>query len=323
LLLKVAISTMLNSQRIFVEAIKRYCAKRRISVDVRSQGWLIVMQRGTRRHFAFGYDVGLNSAMAHRLANDKSATSEVLKLSGVDCIPHALFLNPRLNEYVAGSGSWEAMIDLLARHPNGLVVKPNEGTSGKSVFRAASKTSLELATTRIFTANLSVAIAPYVDIDDEVRVVLVDDVPAVVYSKSRPFVTGDGKRSLLELALAAVPAERRSTVLPGMIVDLERSELDAIVPAGERRVLNWRHNLESGAAPILLDQGATREACVALAVKAARAIGIRFASVDVVSVAGRWQILEVNSGVMMESLSKHHPELVYATYNAALDKVFA
>jgi glutathione synthase/RimK-type ligase-like ATP-grasp enzyme len=314
---------MLNSQRIFVEAIKRYCAERGIAVDVRSQGWLIVMQRGARRHFAFGYDVGLNSAMAHRIANDKSATSEVLQLSGVDCVPHTLFLNPRLNEYVAAGESWEAMLDLLAQHPNGLVVKPNEGTSGRSVFRVASKPSLELATTRIFSANLSVAIAPCVDIDDEVRVVLIDDVPAVVYSKDRPYVTGDGENSLLELALAALPAERRSSVLSGMVGDLEKSELDAIVPAGRRRLLNWRHNLESGAAPRLLEQGVTREACVALAIKAARAIGIRFASIDVVCVGGRWQILEINSGVMMESLSKHHPELVYATYDAALDKVFA
>ena len=45
-----------------------------------------------------------------------------------------------------------------------------------------------------------------------------------------------GPNVLLAFALAAVPAERRSTVLPGMIVDLERSELDAIVPAGERRL---------------------------------------------------------------------------------------
>ena len=314
---------MLNSQRIFVDAVKRYCAERGVSVEVRSQGWLIVMQQGARRHFAFGYDIGLNSAMAHRIANDKSATAEVLQLSGVDCIPHTIFLNPRLNEYVPAVGSWEAMLALLAQHPDGLVLKPNEGTSGKSVFRVRTKPALELAANRIFSANQSLAIAPYVTIDDEVRVVLVDDAPAVVYSKKRPFVTGDGKRSLLELALDALPAARRSTVLPGMIGDLDRRELDAIVPAGERRMLNWRHNLDAGAAPALLEQGETREACVALAIKAARAIGIRFASVDVVSVAGRWQILEIKSGVMMETLSKHHPELVYATYNAALDKVFA
>ena len=71
---------MPNSQRIFVDAVKRYCARHGIAVEIRSQGWLIVMQRGSRRHFALGYDVGLNSAIAHRIANDKAATAEVLEI---------------------------------------------------------------------------------------------------------------------------------------------------------------------------------------------------------------------------------------------------
>ena len=87
----------------------------------------------------------------------------------------------------------------------------------------------------------------------------------------------------------------------------------------------------ASAAPGSKSRSGMRASCVRLvafsralgtAHQAARAIGIRFASIDVVSVDGRWQILEVNSGVMMESLSKHHPELVYAAYDAALDKVF-
>jgi glutathione synthase/RimK-type ligase-like ATP-grasp enzyme len=87
-------------------------------------------------------------------------------------------------------------------------------------------------------------------------------------------------------------------------------------------VLNWRHNLDAGARPVLLEQGAAREACVALARRAAKAIGIRFASVDIVRVGGAWKVLEINSGVMMEALGKLHPELVDAAYGAALDKVF-
>jgi glutathione synthase/RimK-type ligase-like ATP-grasp enzyme len=111
-------------------------------------------------------------------------------------------------------------------------------------------------------------------------------------------------------------------VLPGLLTDFGRAELDAIVPLGQRRILNWRHNLDSGATPSLLEPGEIRHACVELAVKAANAIGIRFASIDVVRANGRWHVLEINSGVMMEALSKRHPELVYATYSAALDKVF-
>ena len=164
------------------------------------------------------------------------------------------------------------MLGLLAQHPNGVVAKPNEGTSGRFVFRANSEAELEHAAQEIFASHLSLAISPYVEIEQEVRVILLDDDPLVVYRKER--------------------------------------------------VSDWRHNLDFGARPILLEPGETRDACVAIAIKAARAIGIRFASVDIVSVEGSWKVLEINSGVMMEALGTLHPELVYAAYNAALDKVF-
>ena len=65
-----------------------------------------------------------------------------------------------------------------------------------------------------------------------------------------------------------------------------------------------------------------RAACVKIAVDAANAVGITFSSIDVVRVDGAWRVLEINSGVMMEALGKLYPELVQATYDAALDRVF-
>jgi glutathione synthase/RimK-type ligase-like ATP-grasp enzyme len=262
---------MPNGQRIFVDAVKRYCARHGIAIQIRSQGWLIIMQRGPKRHFALGYDLGLNSAIAHRIANDKGATADVLEVSGIPCVPHTVFLNPKLDAHVAPSGS-QAMLELLEKHPEGLVVKPNEGTSGRSVFRVSSRPGLERAAAEIFSSNVTLAISPYVEIEDEVRVVVIDELALVVYSK--------------------------------------------------RRGLNWRHNLDAGARPALVEPGEAREACTAIAVKAAKAIGIRFASVDVISVGGALRILEINSGVMMEKLGKFYPDLVDAAYSAALDKVF-
>jgi glutathione synthase/RimK-type ligase-like ATP-grasp enzyme len=313
---------MLNNQRAFVDAIRKYCASHGIEVEIRSGGWLIVMRRATRRHFAFGYDLGLNTAVAHRIANDKAATAEVLQICGIPCVPHTLFLSPQMSEYVPPQRSWEAMIAVLKENPNGIVVKPNEGTSGESVFKVLSVADLELAAYNIFSSNLSLAISPYLEIENEVRVILIGDRPLVVYSKDRPSIIGDGKHSLLELALAATPAELRSTVLSAMARDLGRAALDEIPRLGQRCFLNWRHNLDSGARPILLKQGEVRDACVEVAVEAAKAIDMRFGSIDVVQVDGSWLILEINSGVMMEALSRQHPDLVYAAYSAALDKVF-
>ena len=155
---------MLNSQRVFVDAVRQYCARNNVSVELRSQGWLIIMQRGPQRQLAFGYDLGLNSAVAHRIANDKAATSEVLQASDIPCIPHTLFLNPALYEYVPPQRSWERMLRLIKDHPAGVVVKPNDGTSGKSVCKVLTESDLELAAHRIFASNQSLAISPYVEI---------------------------------------------------------------------------------------------------------------------------------------------------------------
>jgi glutathione synthase/RimK-type ligase-like ATP-grasp enzyme len=263
---------MSGDNRIFVDAITKYCADRGITCEVTSQGWLIVMERDGVRRFALGYDLGLNSAISHRVASDKAATSDILAMSGIACITHTQFSNPVLTDYIPASGLHEAMRALLMQHPQGVVVKPNEGTSGRLVFKVISEAELDDAAREIFTSHLSLAISPYVEIAQEVRVVLIDDVPLVVYEKQRG--------------------------------------------------ADWRHNLDLGARPVLLQPGAARDACVALAINAARAIGIRFASVDIVRVANEWKVLEINSGVMMETLGQHHPELVHAAYTAALDKLF-
>ncbi|MBR0797913.1 RimK-like protein [Bradyrhizobium jicamae] len=310
---------VLISQRIFLETIKKYCLARRIAVEIRSGGWLVIMQRDGERRLAIGYDVGLNSAVAHQVASDKAACAEVLATAGIPAIPHTLFLGARLSAHIPGSDSSDAMARLLDAHPGGLVVKPNEGTSGDLVCRVTTKAQLETAVARILAAYPSLAISPYVEIQHEVRVVLLDDRPLIVYGKTRPQVIGDGSRTMRELAQTATPAGQLKTMLEGF----DAAELDAIPPAGERRILNWRHNLDSGAAPVLLPDGETHATCVALAIRAAQALPIRFASVDVVQAGGVWSVLEVNSGVKMEALGQRHPELVEAAYTAALDAVFA
>ena len=267
-----AVGAMSGSNRIFVDAITKYCAGHGIACEVKSQGWLIVMARDGKRRFALGYDLGLNSAISHRIASDKAATSDILAMSGIPCIVHTQFSNPVLADYAPASGLREAMLDLLRSRPQGIVVKPNEGTSGRLVFKVTNEAELDEAARDIFALHLSLAISPYVEIAQEVRVVLIDDVPLAVYEKQRG--------------------------------------------------ADWRHNLDLGARPLLLPPGATRDTCVALAISAAQAIGIRFASIDVVRAANKWKVLEINSGVMMETLGRHHPEEVTAAYTAALDKVF-
>ena len=63
--------------------------------------------------------------------------------------------------------------------------------------------------------STGLVISPYVEIEDEVRVILLDDVPRIVYSKQRG--------------------------------------------------ADWRHNLDAGAKPVLLEDGEVHAACAKLA----------------------------------------------------------
>ena len=312
---------MPTTPRILIGTIERYCAEHAIALDVRADGWLLVLDHPAKRHLIYGYDLGLNSAVAHRVACDKAASAELLTGSGLPAVPHRFFIAPAFGDRAAPP--WPSMFELLEAHPDGLVVKPNDGTSGRFVTRASRRDQLMKAVESLFAANANVALSPFLDVQDEVRVVLLDGAPLLVYRKERACVTGDGTHSLQELAMATVAPARRERTLARLQAEFGAAALAAVVPAGERRLLDWRHNLEAGASPVLLEECRARDACVALAERAARAIGIRFASVDLVQVNGSWQVLEVNSGMMMESFGRFHPDLVYSIYSAALDEIFA
>ncbi|CCE03088.1 hypothetical protein [Bradyrhizobium sp. STM 3809] len=311
---------MINHPHHQLAAVTRYCAERGILLDVREDGWLLVLQDTTRRHLIFGYDLGLNSAVAHRIACDKAATAALLAAAGVPAVPHAFVLAPALTG--AREPAWASILERLETHPDGLVVKPNEGTSGRGVTRVTTPAELKDALARILDTGASAAIAPLLEIADEVRVILLDDVPLIAYRKQRPVVTGDGVRSLGEIAAAFEPVHLRAALLRRLADEFDAPALDAIVPQGEQRLLSWRHNLEFGARPMLLADGPLRETCIALARDAARVIDIRYASVDVVLVEGQWRVLEINSGVKMEALGRHAPVLVEQACFAALDKIF-
>ncbi|WP_022724022.1 RimK family alpha-L-glutamate ligase [Rhodopseudomonas sp. B29] len=308
---------MQYAERAIVGMVKAYAARHGLEVEIGLDGWLITIGKGTARHYIYGYDFGLNNSVAHRIANDKSATASVLAGAGVACVPHALFMNHNLFKVVVREANWPRLLDLLAAHPNGLVVKPNEGTCGNLVFKVGDAIELEQAAMAIFAAGQNVAAAPYLTIERELRVVLLDGRPLAVYDKKRPQICGDGVRTAMTLLVEALPPERLGATLAQLRSSSVR--LDEVLPEGETLRLDWRHNLDLGAVPELVGDGPLREESVAIAARAAAAVGLVFGAVDVVWSGAVPQVLEINSGVMVESLSKYYPELAQRIYVEALD----
>jgi len=90
---------------------------------------------------------------------------------------------------------------------------------------------------------------------------------------------------------------------------------------------NWRHNLSQGATAFEVDKADPLvDKIKTLAVSAARAVSINFATIDVIElVSGELMIMEINSGVQARQLLEQKPHLrpvVKEIYAAALRGMF-
>ena len=88
------------------------------------------------------------------------------------------------------------------------------------------------------------------------------------------------------------------------------------VPDGD-----WRNNLKYGSMPVIQDEHRVCDPLTRLALRAAGALGLRFASVDIVVTGTGMAVLEVNSGVCLERFAAsgaEHCDRAAAVYARAL-----
>ncbi|WP_424188179.1 ATP-grasp domain-containing protein [Actinokineospora sp. G85] len=88
---------------------------------------------------------------------------------------------------------------------------------------------------------------------------------------------------------------------------------------------DWRHNLRLGAAPGVVAEGGFRDGLAALAQRATEVLGLRFCTVDIATVGGVAEVLEVNSSVTLERFAQSSPEnegLAHGVYRSALSAAF-
>lgn len=301
----------MTPQRALVAILRNICERRGIVATAFSNDWIFRLEKDGRSTHVFGYDFDLNGAAAKMICKDKSATSDLLQFHGLPHIPHYLYHSPALKSYVPPSGNWSRMLAFLEDHPDGVVCKPNEGTGGGQVILVKTPGELEEAVLRLFQKARSLCLSPFEAFDYEYRVAVLSGRAEFAYRKIRPGVTGDGHRSLRSLLQewtqphsSGTSEEKRSAWKTSEEMNLER------IPArGERVILNWQHNLGRGAVPEMLDFGSAEwEGVTSLALQATAALGIELASVDIAHTATGFKVLEINSGIMMESLVETHPE---------------
>lgn len=290
------------SKRMFNQAIKEICEERDIERKSFSVDWVHLLRRGDASTRIIGYCFGINGHAQSVICDDKAAASDLMEEAGIPHVRH-VFVSPPKSESQRQTDEESDPLFRMMREHGTLVVKPNVGREGEDVQHVTTNVELIRGLRQVFASHGNACVCPYVDIDEEYRVVVLDGDARLAYRKIRPHITGDGTSTVAELVQGATGATGVKVSLP------EDVRPGDVLDDGQVLVLEWRHNLITGAlASTDIDED-TRGRICSLAIEAARTLDIRFASVDIVSSSSSLQVLEVNGTVVMERILLQDAEL--------------
>ena len=293
---------MAENTRQLPKLLKELCAEQNIEITSFSGDWIFQLNKDGKIMLILGYKFPNNDAALEQICDDKCALSDVLQHNGIPCVPHHYFMRPDNTWFAGTRGEWADMAALLEKYGTA-VCKVNSGSGGTNVYKARNMRELEAAVTKIFSVSNSLAIAPYINIQNEFRCIICDGEVRLIYRKLRPFVVGDGVRSAAELIAAKTFAKLETD---------DNLDLAVVPAAGEKFEISWKHNIGRGASPEVVTDPTLTEPLCAFASSVAKKLNVRFASIDVVNDGEGLRVLEINSGVMMEGFAASSPEN-YAT----------
>ncbi len=307
----------MNKERTIVTLLREIALENGFDYRTYSYDWVKAFTKNGESMYVYGYNFPINPTSFTQIANDKACTSEILTASGISNVEHSYFMSPNdihYVKYLGVDGNWKQMLDLLDKYGK-IICKPNSGTGGAGLKIVEDEAELEKAVNELFANESTMCICPYYNIENEYRVIILDGEVQLVFRKVRPFVVGNGKDNIA--SICAKSGKRADSALG---IDMAYIPYD-----GEKVEIGWKHNLGQGSSPEVLTDGKTFDTVTSLALKTLSLLGGRFASVDCVSIDGKYRVLEVNSGVMMDNFalaSNDNYNKAKSIYKAAIDKFF-
>jgi glutathione synthase/RimK-type ligase-like ATP-grasp enzyme len=124
------------------------------------------------------------------ICDDKAAQYEILSKLKIDSFIHKYFFSLPIDYNVA--------LGMLSKY-KALVVKLNNGTGGRNIYKASNKKELIKYINTIAGNSGRFTLSPYYKYDKEYRIVMLYGIPQLIYLKERQHVVGDGKHSLRRL----------------------------------------------------------------------------------------------------------------------------
>jgi hypothetical protein len=245
-----------------------------------------------------------NNATAATLASDKYFTNRVLEDAGVATLGgEYFFLHERRRSYRAPGHEREDAFAYLRELGGTAFAKPLLGSRGDFAKIIGDEALLAGYLDEVSQYYDSILIQP-IATGNEYRIFLLDDEVVYCARKYPPSVSGDSVRTIGELLMVHNEALRSRGLSPVSASPV--ASLGIVLPKGERWEIPGRMNLSAGGTTVL--EAPPSDAALVLARKAARALGLRVAAVDMFTGIGgepdAMRVIEVNSNPSIRLLEE-------------------
>ena len=309
-------------QKPFYKIMNEICMEKDIEQKNLSYGWIKELKKDNKTHYIMRYQFDLNSAISYNIAGDKFASFEVLRANDVPTIEHKMIFNPKTRSVYYENEFIEEAKKLLSENNNKVVIKANDSFEGRDVYFCKSEEEIEDTIKKLFEEkNPTLSACPYMEIDFEYRAIYLCGELLYIYKKRKPYVIGDGKKTLQELI------DKKNNDNNIQIDVTKELDLKYVPKDKEEVVVSWKHNLSNGAEPIVIDEkDEFIEKVKKVALDAGNALNIEFASIDVAKTKNNEIfVMEVNGSVCMNKFTEIIPNgynIAKEIYSKAIDKMF-
>jgi D-alanine-D-alanine ligase-like ATP-grasp enzyme len=217
-----------------------------------------------------------NNATASTLASDKYFTNKILEGAGAPTLGGGyFFLHDRHRAHRPAGHEREDALGHFRKLGGAAFVKPLSGSRGDFAQAVHDEVSLIRYLREVSQYYDAILVQPVVA-GTEYRVFVLDDEVLYTARKYLPSVLGDGALTIRKLLSTHNEGLRSRGLSPVSVAD--DSSLDIVLPRGERWEIPGRMNLSAGGTMVL--EAPRSAAAIGLAKKAARALGLRVAAVD-------------------------------------------
>ncbi len=273
-----------------------------IKCTMLSKDWIFMLERNGVTRFFAGYKSALNDHAVGMVIDDKYALYDVLKEKNLPVSEYNIVYGERVTEdYAKGCNNFLYVKDYFYKNNSDVVLKPNDGTCGRDVYRVRDVNQLEELYNRLTNKYFSINMGPFYHIKNEYRFIVLDGKVRIAYKKNKPVIYGDGISTIRDL-LIRFNSKYFSNKLNDPIYD-------RVLNNDEEYEYNWKFNLSQGALASEITNKDLYNELESIALNAAKNVGLRFGSVDIiVTDDGKALILEMNSGVMLENYIEQFSE---------------